>query len=134
MEQITLICECCHQAYNTDTIAKSGLCPPCKEQWDKECHRQEDEDWNREQEEIYLEMQGVLVEDEDDPDTGWLCEICGDPIYDCGHLVCGHCGDALSHDQIGVYDTCPNCEYELEHPYDEIEYDDISQVYDPNFP
>ena len=131
---ITLICQCCHKSYNAESITKWTLCPPCTERWEQEARWEASEEAWREQENEMLRARGFIIEDydednidfldiEDDEYCDWLCEICGDPVYDCGHDVCGHCGDALSDEQIGVNETCTNCGYELEHPQDEIEYD-----------
>ena len=128
METVRLICECCEKPYKAETTAEMTMCPPCQDKWDSESR------WDAGGQAM-LQTSGFVIEDaEDDSDfCGWLCEICGDPIYDCGHYVCGHCGTALSQDAIGIHEVCPDCEYELEYPQDETE-NDFDQVHDPNHP
>ena len=43
--------------------------------------------------------------------------------------VCHNCGDALSSELIGTGAMCHNCEYNAEHPHDEIGYDDFDDVH-----
>ena len=136
MQQNKRICECCKKPYKAESTAEMTICPSCNEQWELESRWEASEEAWREQENEMLQERGFIIEDEEDDSDfcGWLCQVCGDPIYDCGHYVCGHCGTALSHDAIGIHEICPDCEYELEHPQDEIEYDDYDQVHDSDHP
>lgn len=141
MQNSSRICECCQKPFKVGATDEPTICRQCYEQWELESRWEASEQAWREQENEMLQARGFIIEDpidedvEDDPDfCDWLCEICGDPLYDCGHYVCAHCGTALSHDAIGKYEICPHCEYELEHPQDEIEYDNFDQVHDPDYP
>lgn len=146
MKNKTHICRSCKKPYEADATVEKTLCESCHKQWELEARWEASEEAWREQENEMLRARGFIIIDNEDEDNrdfldieddeycDWLCDICGDPIYDCGHYVCGHCGTALSHDAIGKHDICPNCEYELEHPQDEIEYENFDQVHDPNYP
>lgn len=136
MQNISRTCECCHKNYKVESTDETTICPQCNQQWEVESRWEASERLWREQETEMLQARGIIIEDEEDESDfcDWLCDVCSDPLYDCGHDVCGHCGTALSSDAIGTHEICPHCEYELEHPEDEIEYDDFAQVHDKDYP
>lgn len=134
MPNNTCICECCHETYTLEPNCDLTICQACNKKWELDARWEANNEAWREQENDMLQARGFILEnddDDDDPDyCGWLCEVCGDPLYDCGHYVCAHCGTALPYDAVGTHEICSNCEYELEHPIDEIIYDDFSQVHE----
>ena len=115
MQNITRICECCKEPYRMDS---NPICPSCNEKWELESRWQENEEAWREQENEMLQARGFIIEDD----------------YEDDYYVCQHCGDALPVEAVGLFDICECCEYTLEHPQDEIEYDSFAQVHDPNYP